>query len=47
MSVGITRASIFAIKEEVTAGELLAPSSAGQFVPLKDGFEMNYQMKKS
>ena len=36
----ITRASVFAIKLETTEGTLLAPSAAGDFIPLRSGFEM-------
>jgi len=43
MAVGIKRSSVFAIKEESTAGELIAPTSADNFLPLKSGFEMTYE----
>jgi hypothetical protein len=44
-NVGINKSSVFAIREEVTAGTLIAPSAGSQFVPLKDGYEMNFEVK--
>lgn len=41
--VGLTRASSFAIKEEVTAGTYLAPSLGADFVPLRPGNELNFE----
>jgi hypothetical protein len=45
MAVGISKNSVFAIREEVTAGTLIAPSAAAQFVPLRPGNEMNYTVE--
>lgn len=42
MSVGLQRASVFAIKEETTTGTLIAPDSATLFLPLQPGFSMEY-----
>lgn len=36
----IQRASVFAIKEESTVGELTQPAAAGDFVPLRSGFTL-------
>jgi len=36
----LQRASVFAIKEEVTTGTLIAPAGASEFVPLKSGFSI-------
>lgn len=38
--VVLQRASIFAIKEETTAGTLVIPSAGSDFIPLKKGFTM-------
>jgi hypothetical protein len=43
MAAGLQRASIFAIKEEVTAGTYVAPSAATQFIPLRPGNTLNYE----
>ena len=43
MSVGLNRASIFAVKEETTAGEYVAPSAGSDFVPLRPGNELNFE----
>lgn len=43
---GLTRASIFAIRKEVTAGTYLAPSAATQFLPLRPGNELSYEPEK-
>lgn len=43
MTVGLNRASIFAIKEETTAGEYIAPSAGSDFVPLRPGNELNFE----
>lgn len=45
MSVGINRNSVFAPIPEVTAGTLVAPSSAAQFAPLRSGFSMEYSVE--
>lgn len=37
MTVEITRASTFAIKEETTVGELIAPSAGSDYIPLRAG----------
>jgi hypothetical protein len=42
MSVGLQRATIFAVKEETTAGEYLKPDSGTQFVPLRPGNTLNF-----
>jgi hypothetical protein len=42
MSVGLQRATIFAIKEESTAGEYLKPDSGTQFVPLRPGNSLSF-----
>lgn len=46
MAVALSRASVFAIKEEVTAGTYLPPSGATSFVPLRPGNETNYEPEK-
>jgi hypothetical protein len=43
MSVGLNRASIFSIKEEVTSGVYVAPSTGSDFVPLRPGNETSYE----
>lgn len=43
MSVGLNRASIYAIKEEVTAGTYLPPSTGADFVPLRPGNELSFE----
>lgn len=40
--VGLQRASIFAIKEEVTAGEYVKPDLGTQFVPLRPGNSLSF-----
>lgn len=42
MAVGLQRASIFAIKEEVTVGEYVKPDSGTQFVPLRPGNSLSF-----
>lgn len=37
MTVEITRASTFAIKEETTVGELIAPAAGSDYIPLRAG----------
>lgn len=43
MSVGLNRASVFAITEEISSGDYVAPSSGSQFVPLRPGNELSYE----
>ena len=43
MSVGLNRASIFAIKKETTAGEYLPPVAGAEFVPLRPGNTLNFE----
>ena len=43
MATGTTKATIFAIREETTAGDYLAPSSASQFVALRPGNEISFE----
>lgn len=34
----IVKASVFAVKEETTDGELIAPTAGAEFIPLREGF---------
>jgi hypothetical protein len=43
MTIGQQKASIFAIREESTVGEYVAPNSASQFVPLRPANEIVYE----
>lgn len=43
MTVGLTRASVYAIKKEVTPGTYVAPASGADFVPLRPGNELSYE----
>lgn len=43
MAVGLQRASIFAIKEETTAGTYVPPAAGSDFVPLRPGNELTYE----
>jgi len=43
MATGLTRASVFAIKEEITAGDYLPPASGTDFVPLRPGNEISFE----
>jgi hypothetical protein len=43
MSVGLNRASIFAITKESLAGTYVKPSAGSQFVPLRPGNELTYE----
>lgn len=43
MTVGLNRASTFAIKKEVTAGTYVAPAAGTDFVPLRPGNELSYK----
>ena len=45
MSVGLARNSVFAIVPEVTEGTPVAPSSGAQFIPLRPGRSMEYQVE--
>lgn len=42
MSVGLARASTYAIKKEVTAGTYVPPSSGDDFVPLRPANELSF-----
>ena len=42
MSVGLARASTYAIKQEVTAGTYVAPNSGSDFVPLRPANELSF-----
>lgn len=42
-SVGLQRASSFAIKKEVTAGTYVAPAAGADFIPLRPGNELSYE----
>lgn len=42
-TVGLNRASIFAIKEEVTTGTYIAPSAGSDFIPLRPGNETTFE----
>lgn len=42
MTVGLQRASIFALKKETNAGEYLPPSNGSEFVPLRPGNTLNF-----
>ena len=43
MTVGLQRASSFAIKEESTAGVYVPPAAGSDFVPLRPGNELSYE----
>jgi hypothetical protein len=43
MSVGLNKASIFAIKKEAVPGEYAAPTVGADFVPLRPGNELTYE----
>lgn len=43
MSVGLQRASIFALTRETTAGTYVRPTTGAQFVPLRPGNEISYE----
>lgn len=42
-TVGLQRASVFALKKETTPGDYLPPSSGSEFVPLRPGNTLNFQ----
>ena len=46
MSVGNTKATVFSVKKEVTAGSYLPPSSATDFLPLRPGNEIAFEPEK-
>lgn len=46
MSVGLQRASIFALKKETTAGDYLPPVAGAEFVPLRPGNSLNFQAEQ-
>lgn len=46
MSVGLQRASIFALKKETVAGDYVAPSVGSEFVPLRPGNTLNFQAEQ-
>jgi hypothetical protein len=46
MAVGLQRATIFAIKEEVNAGEYAKPDSGEQFVPLRPGNSLSFSAEQ-
>ena len=43
MAAGLNRASVMAINEETTEGTYVAPSAAGDFIPLRPGNEIKYE----
>jgi hypothetical protein len=43
MTVGLNRASIFAIKKETVLGEYVEPTAGAEFVPLRPGNELSYE----
>lgn len=43
MAIGLSRASVFAIKEESTSGVYAPPASGADFVPLRPGNELTYE----
>ncbi len=45
-TVGLTRATVLAITEEVTPGVYVAPSSGTDFVALRPGSEMSFETEK-
>lgn len=45
MAVGLSRNSVFALVPEVTEGTPVAPSSGAQFVPLRPGYSMAYEVE--
>jgi hypothetical protein len=42
MTVGLQRATVFALKKEVSAGDYLPPSAGSDFVPLRPGNTLNF-----
>lgn len=43
MTVGLNKASVFAVTEESTAGVYVAPSNGDEFLPLRPGNEVSYE----
>jgi hypothetical protein len=43
MTVGLNRASLFAGKKELTAGQYRAPTTGADFLPLRPGNELSYE----
>lgn len=43
MTIGLNRASVFALKKETTPGDYLKPSSSSEFVPLRPGNTLNFE----
>lgn len=43
MSVGLQRATVFALKKETTAGDYLPPSAGAEFVPLRPGNTLSFE----
>jgi hypothetical protein len=46
MSAGLVRASVFALREESSSGTLIAPSATTQFVPVRPGAAMAYEVEE-
>jgi len=44
--VVLQRGSVFAVKEETTAGTLVVPGAGSDFIPLKSGFAMEYSVEE-
>mgnify|MGYP001568285568 CR=1 FL=1 len=44
--VVLQRGSVFAIKEETTAGTLIVPTAGTDFIPLKSGFAMEFSVEE-
>lgn len=43
MTVGLTRASLYAVTKEVTPGEYVEPTLGSQFIPLRPGNSLTYE----
>jgi len=43
MTVGLQRATVFALKKETTAGDYLPPSAGAEFVPLRPGNTLSFE----
>lgn len=46
MTVGLNRASVFAVVEESTAGEYAEPTTGSQYIPLRPGNELQFDPEK-
>lgn len=46
MTVGLQRATIFAVRQETTTGEYVAPNAGSQFVPLRPGNTLSFQAEE-